>query len=913
MTAALVTLVPALALMALAAASPGYRHVPGIPAGRRAEYYLQKAAGGYLFGYDTGDAAAHSHAVEADAGNELRGRYQYTDAASGRRLGISYTAGRRGFRPTSVDLATGSAVSGSAAGGAAVATPRLDTAGPGDAAHVDADYDANADASYSFSIDTDSYKRTEAADRRGNVRGRYSYSSPRGGSHGLGYVAGEGTGFVVTSGAAKSDEAESGSPAASGVVGSSAGTGGYSFSYSADDHSRQEAADAANKVRGSYTFRAKGEAATRRIDYEAGAETGFVARGSHLPVAPTLATIAGYPVPLVPAAPAVPVVAYSAPVAPAPYSGPPADVKSAVHPDGSYSFSFSTDEQSRQETADAENNVRGSYSFRSKDDGVTRKVEYSAGAATGFVASGDHLPVAPPLPSAAAPAVVSSYSSTGAEAADVAEAEAPGDASYEFSYDAGTHSRQESSDAAGNVRGRFSFVATDGVSRHVDYEAGAEKGFIAKGAHLPVPPSVGDAATTYCASCSPAAPSGYSFSYSTDDQSRDEQGDAAGNVRGSYSFTAKDDGKARHVDYSAGAATGFLARGAHLPSVASVSPASSPGSEAHSAHGGGATASDGSYSFSYSTGDHSRQESADAGNNVRGSYSFVAKDDSKSRTVEYEAGATTGFVARGSHLPGSGAAAGPLAYSGAAEEAAAQAAAPYSSQSGAGAGGYSFSYSTPDQSREETADAHNNVRGRFSFVAKDDGQRRSVEYEAGAGKGFVAKGAHLPQPLAPVPGAGLPVETAPEAADARASASGGDAAEAGGDASYSYSYETDSSSKTESADARGNVRGSYSYRTPGGAKRTFRYKSHGAEGFVVTGVEDSGAADVTAAAATAHAPAGAAATVQPQTPAAAALAQSPVSRIVAGVGSGPRLVVRKYLPPENSHKFGYIIDTQKRR
>ncbi|XP_049839103.1 uncharacterized protein LOC126284312 [Schistocerca gregaria] len=897
MTAALVTLVPALALMAVAAASPGYHHVPGIPASRRAEYYLQKAAGGYLFGYDTGDAAAHSHAVEADAGNEVRGRYQYTDAASGRRLGVSYTAGRRGFRPTSVDLAAGNAVSGAATGGAAVATPRLDTAGPGDAAHVDADYDANADASYSFSIDTDSYKRTEAADRRGNVRGHYSYSSPRGGSHGLSYVAGEGTGFVVTSGAAKSDEAESGSPAASGVVGSPAGTGGYSFSYSAADHSRQEAADAANKVRGSYAFRAKGEAATRRVDYEAGAETGFVARGSHLPVAPTLATIAGYPVPLVAAAPAVPVVAYSAPVAPAPYSGPPADVKSAVHPDGSYSFSFSTDEQSRQEAADAENNVRGSYSFRSKDDGVTRKVEYSAGAATGFVASGDHLPVAPPLPSAAAPAVVSAYSGNGAE---VAEVEEPGDASYEFSYDAGTHSRQESSDTAGNVRGRFSFVASDGVSRQVDYEAGAEKGFIAKGAHLPVPPPVGDAATTYCASCSPAAPSGYSFSYSTDDQSRDEQGDAAGNVVGSYAFTAKDDGKAR--DYSAG----FVAHGAHLQPVANVSPASSPGSEAYSAHGGGGTASDGSYSFSYSTGDHSRQESADARNNVRGSYSFVAKDDSKSRTVEYEAGATTGFVARGSHLPGSG---GSLAYSGSgvpsAEEAAAPAAAaPYSSQSGAGAGGYSFSYSTPDQSREETGDAHNNVRGRFSFVAKDDGQRRSVEYEAGAGKGFVAKGAHLPQPLAPVPGAGLPVETAPEAADARASASG----EAGGDASYSYSYETDSSSKTESADARGNVRGSYSYRTPGGAKRTFRYKSHGAEGFVVTGVEDSGAADVTAA----HAQA-AAATVQPQTSAAVALAQSPVSRIVADAGSGPRLVVRKYLPPENSHKFGYIIDTQKRR
>ncbi|CAG0887711.1 unnamed protein product [Darwinula stevensoni] len=60
---------------------------------------------------------------------------------------------------------------------------------------------------------------------------------------------------------------------------------------------------------------------------------------------------------------------------------------------------------------------------------------------------------------------------------------------------------------------------------------------------------------------------------------------------------------------------------------------------------------------------------------------------------------------------------------------------------------YSFSYEAPDHDREEKSDSDGNVNGRYSFVAPD-GVRREVKYQAGAGKGFLAQGDHIPQMLA---------------------------------------------------------------------------------------------------------------------------------------------------------------------
>ncbi len=52
--------------------------------------------------------------------------------------------------------------------------------------------------------------------------------------------------------------------------------------------------------------------------------------------------------------------------------------------DGSYSFGYDLEDQSRHESSDSFGNVNGYYSYID-DDGILRRVSYSAGPSTGFV------------------------------------------------------------------------------------------------------------------------------------------------------------------------------------------------------------------------------------------------------------------------------------------------------------------------------------------------------------------------------------------------------------------------------------------------------------------------------------------------------------------------------------------------
>jgi hypothetical protein len=74
----------------------GWENLPAIPAGRRAEYYLQTDDGAYKFGYDTGKG--QSAAVSADQRNQVQGQYAYVDN-EGKRVSLTYTAGDAGFVP----------------------------------------------------------------------------------------------------------------------------------------------------------------------------------------------------------------------------------------------------------------------------------------------------------------------------------------------------------------------------------------------------------------------------------------------------------------------------------------------------------------------------------------------------------------------------------------------------------------------------------------------------------------------------------------------------------------------------------------------------------------------------------------------------------------------------------------------
>jgi hypothetical protein len=781
----------------------------------------------------------------------------------------------------------------------------------------------------------------------------------------LSYIAGEGTGFVVTS--SDNEGADATSTRTYAPLKSSADSAGqaadatsnlnndgsYSFSFSTNDQSREEAADSHNNVRGSYSFKAKDDGQTRRVDYTAGSATGFVARGSHLLVpllVPESAASLKY------SSRGQPSITSFGQVSPSPYSSASGgrEAQGSVGADGSYSFSYNAGDSSRQESADAQNNVRGSFSFKAKDDGQTRKVDYEAGAATGFVAKGSHLPVASNplspstgsysegLSSQSSVLSPSSGSSSGSEGQ-----EAPsGDASYSFSYNTGDQTRQEFSDVQGNVIGQFSFVAKDGIQRKVDYSAGAGKGFTAQvsssGAPTSVDPSSQTPQNSYStqAGISPSvglrSDGSYSFSYEAGDHSRQESSDAQNNVRGTYSFTTKNDGQTRRVDYEAGAATGFIAQGAHLPvalphpgiasthlSFPSQSAVSSYSSRVGAAASSTGTQSDGSYAFSYNTADQSRQESGDAQNNVHGSFTFKAKDDGQTRRVDYEAGAATGFIAKGAHIPVSLSAPSsvpdatrpvssnnqplaPSSYSGTGT-----AAAPLSSD-----GSYSFSFNAGDHAREESSDHQGNIRGKYSFTSKDDGKTREVVYEAGAEKGFIAKGAHIPASgsagsargafgyqATPAQGSTgstssvLAYQASP--ASQRAAADASQDGQSSGDASYSYKYQTDSSSKEESSDAQGNVVGRFSTLGGDGVSRSYQYTSRGNEGFVITGEHVPDA--VRGGTAGARTGLGASSILTADARSSHTKSQD--------VGTAT-FSLQKYLPPQSPTKFGYIFDTK---
>nr|CAD7575645.1 unnamed protein product [Timema californicum] len=924
--------------LALVTGALSWENLPNIPAGRRAQYYLLHDDGAYKFGYDTGDG--QSALVRAGPSNEVEGQYSYL-GSTGELVRQAYTAGQNGFIPLQTADAGVPRVTNAIAAS-------LENNG-----RINSNNDVNADAAYSFNIDTDTYKRTESADSKGNVQGQYSYSSPQSGSQSLSYIAGAETGFVVTGGSSgivplgvNSGKVSSLSPLLStsnseqtvDINNNINSDGSYSFSFKTPEQSREEFADAQNNVRGSYLFRSKDDGKTRQVNYQAGAATGFVATGEHLPK--SLSQEPQLSVGTFSSTPISNAVSYGSS-----NIDTASSLSNKLNPDGSYSFSYNADDHSRQESADSENNVRGSFSFKAKDDGIERHVNYKAGAATGFVARGSHLPVAPsPVTVLGAPALSSSYSALPLDQSSSKEAvntfstgKAPsGDASYSFSYDTDKQSRVESSDAQGNVQGSFSFIANDGVQRKVDYEAGAEKGFVAKGSHLPVAPlgynipTSAQVLSTYATvnSATPISsgiinPDGsYSFSYSSEDQSRQESADSKNNVHGSFSFKAKDDKLTRTVNYQAGASTGFITQDGlpagsfqtlgYSPSL--ISSIETPNSYSQfPSNAKNIINPDGSYSFAYTTDDQSREESADANNNVRGSFSFRTNDDGQTlKRIDYEASSDTGFVAKGAHIPES-----PKVPLSSLSTYGATSLTPTSITAGVGPGSssgstadgaYSFSYATADQTRDETGDANGNVRGSFSFVAKDDGLRRQVNYEAGAENGFSATGAHLH--VAPstgiIGGASANIKSSitidgyeKSVSNLANNANQGD--NNYGDASYSYNYKTGSSSKQESADAQGNVVGSFSFIGGDGVNRNVQYTSRGDEGFLATGdhlpkpgtVAESLSSDSVST------------TLGLPAPSILASSHATTQQI-----RSPDFVISSYLPPQSLHKFGYIFDTK---
>ncbi|KAF2356455.1 Insect cuticle protein [Trinorchestia longiramus] len=743
---------------------PDEYQIPAIPFGKRAQYYVLHDDGDFKYGYDTG-VGGYESAVKMGSG-DLTGFFGFNNAL-GENVRVDYTAGAGGFQPR------------------------------GDHLPVAPQDTAFRSASGASSLSSTGHS---ASVPQFSTRGQ---QAPAGG-----YSSSVSS---ATQGQGRPNE-EANIKLQANIDGS------YSFSYDNSDSSRLESGDADNNVVGQFSFVAD-DGQNRQIRYKAGSATGFIAEGDGIPEAPAAPAVPSLHSAVGPAATAPNVASvrqgysYSAPDQPAVstlYNAPDntlsASVQNQPRGDASYSFNYKTDDSARDESSDADLNVKGSYSFVG-DDGQSRRVNYIAGSSTGFVATGDHLPVAPEASdptSLASPVQYSAPARSPPIASSHSQIQGPQtsrDASYQFNYQTGDSSRSESADADLNVRGDFSFVADDGQRRTVSYVAGSGTGFVAEGSHLPVAPEV------------PAVPV----------------------------HTAQPTTYQSPAVYS-GSQTGQQV-GANIASTRNT---------------------DGSYSFSYQNADSSRTESADSSNNVVGEYSFIA-DDGENRHIRYQAGSATGFVADGSSIPTSPefktASHSPSTFSGSqtpirSDVGTASTAIEYSAPSSAtgqsrGDASYAFSYNTGDSSRNEESDSDLNVRGSFSFVA-DDGVNRQVNYIAGSGTGFVAEGEHLPKsPEATVAGTGTTrsqvlVKSAPSVPSASTFGSSVGTyssnqeianvrSSQGTDGGYSFSYTNPDSSRSESGDADNNVVGEFSFVADDGQNRQVRYRAGAATGFIAEG------------------------------------------------------------------------------
>ncbi|XP_047492379.1 flocculation protein FLO11-like [Penaeus chinensis] len=883
--------------------------------------------GSYSFNYETDSSDREE---SADPSLNVKGRFSF-QGTDGRRRTIRYRAGAgTGFVaqgdhiPVSPEVPSGSQVVPQTRSGPSAPAPSSAPSSPATSAPapfsspVQVSSSSSPDGSYSFNYETDSSDREESADPNLNVKGRFSFQGTDGRRRTIRYRAGAGTGFVaqgdhipvspeVPSGSqvvpqtrsSPSAPAPSSAPASPAQVSSSSSPdGSYSFNYETDSSDREESADPNLNVKGRFSFQGT-DGRHRTIRYRAGAGTGFVAQGDHIPVSPEVPsesqvvpqTRSGPSAPAPSSAPSSP----ATPSAPAPFSSP-AQVSSSSSPDGSYSFNYETDSSDREESADPNLNVKGRFSFQGTD-GRRRTIQYRAGAGTGFVAQGDHIPVSPEVPSGSQVVPQSGSgptapvpSSAPASPAQVSSSSSP-DGSYSFNYETDSSDREESADPNLNVKGRFSFQGTDGRRRTIRYRAGADTGFVAQGDHIPVSAKVPSgsqvvpqtrsgpsaAVPSSASSSAPASPAqissssspdgSYSFNYETDSSDREESADPSLNVKGRFSFQGTD-GRRRTIRYRAGAGTGFVAQGDHIPvspevpsglqvvpqtrsSPSAPAPSSAPASPVQVSS---SSSPDGSYSFNYETDSSDREESADPNLNVKGRFSFQGTDGRR-RTIRYRAGAGTGFVAQGDHIPVSPEVSSeskvvPQTRSGSsalapssAPSSPATSSAPFSSpaqvsSSSSPDGSYSFNYETDSSDREESADPNLNVKGRFSFQGTD-GRRRTIQYRAGAGTGFVAQGDHIPiSPEVPSGSQVVPQTRSSPSAPAPSSAPASPvqvSSSSSSDGSYSFNYETDSSDREESADPNLNVKGRFSFQGTDGRRRTIQYRAGAGTGFVAQG------------------------------------------------------------------------------
>ena len=433
-----------------------------------------------------------------------------------------------------------------------------------------------------------------------------------------------------------------------------------------------------------------------------------------------------------------------------------------LHDDGSYKYGFDTGEdafESQKTNSDGE--VKGRYGY-TDSDGQEIRVQYTSGSG-GFVAEGDHIPKVHPDVTAAFNA---------ARAAGSFEdplAGAGGDRSYNFDFEGDEHSRTEVSDSDGTVRGSYSYIDEFGHKKSYNYRAGKGIGFVIEGDDLPqqVQPLPTHTSTTQFGASSQRKKFQTSKRRSGGQKTSVPQSATritntkrittvprrtvarkqntkpaqtyfppTNNLNSQYGAATRSSSNSRqtghsshsHSTHSIGSPRPIATRQntRTVANTRNIEVANTRASQSPS----------GSYSLAYETSSHSRQESGDDNNNVRGKFSFTSDDDGVDRSINYEASSSTGFIAEGKHLP-----IGPIVPG-----------APTGQVTGRIVpvvqipfvdplakedmdASYSFGFESDDYSRTEVADKDGNVSGTYSILG-EDGILRTYKFRAGKGIGF---------------------------------------------------------------------------------------------------------------------------------------------------------------------------------
>ena len=415
------------------------------------------------------------------------------------------------------------------------------------------------------------------------------------------------------------------------------------------------------------------------------------------------------------------------------------------------------------------------------------------------------------------------------------------DGSHKYGYDTGDNAFESlKSTSDGEVKGKFGFTDSDGQDYRVQYTSGSA-GFVAQGDHIPkVHPDVA-AAFSAARAAGPFvdplagvdADRSFNFGFDGEEYSRNEVSNSDGTVSGSYSYI-DEFGRTRTYNYRAGQGIGFEIEGDDIPQP--VEPLPSHIAIAQQRASGSSSSA------------RTRASHASLGNNkasIGASRITGVGHRSSSRLAAHSSSSVSPSRQRNTQTPSQTyfPPAKPSSFSTSSASSGQHSFASHKSSTlkdGIGrkfeaantrtsfspSGSYSLAYETSSHSRQEDGDEDNNVKGRFTFTADDDGKDRTVTYEAGSATGFTVEGDHLP--IGPsVPGARSgqvtgkiePVEEK-EFVDPLA--------DGNADSSYNFGFDSDTYSRSEAADKDGNVAGSYSVLGEDNILRTYKFRAgHG--------------------------------------------------------------------------------------